>query len=124
MNESAMMIAIVPPPITARLMLNAFLCLAKSSRRVLKTYIMVHENYQKGPRTARSFSLTLLALMGILMLEVGPLAQFGRAPQWHCGGHRFDPGTVHDKSYDLWRKLIYSEGQSHQIVLFLFCYVD
>lgn len=25
----------------------------------------------------------------------GPLAQFGRAPQWHCGGHRFDPGTVH-----------------------------
>jgi putative endonuclease len=25
----------------------------------------------------------------------GPLAQHGRAPQWHCGGHRFDPGTVH-----------------------------
>ena len=27
----------------------------------------------------------------------GPLAQHGRAPQWHCGGHRFDPGTVHFK---------------------------
>jgi putative endonuclease len=43
----------------------------------------------------RETGLTFLTSLGILDSIRGPLAQFGRAPQWHCGGHRFDPGTVH-----------------------------
>ena len=39
--------------------------------------------------------LDLLASHRYIGVTFGPLAQFGRAPQWHCGGHRFDPGTVH-----------------------------
>jgi|APCry1669191515_1035360.scaffolds.fasta_scaffold00010_11 hypothetical protein len=26
---------------------------------------------------------------------VGGCSSVGRAPQWHCGGHRFDPGQLH-----------------------------
>ena len=28
-------------------------------------------------------------------LLVGGCSSVGRAPQWHCGGHRFDPGQLH-----------------------------
>src|SRR6266536_3287624 len=41
----------------------------------------------------------------ILRPRRGAVAQFGRAPEWHSGGRRFDPGQLHQRRFRFARDL-------------------
>ena len=36
----------------------------------------------------------------MVILDCGPVAQLARAPQWHCGGCRFNPDRVHQTEFE------------------------
>ena len=48
--------------------------------------------------SCNDFLIDFASILGYILINDGPLAQHGRAPQWHCGGHRFEPGTVHKRT--------------------------